>query len=58
MIAECVLNESQACRLRANLKTRLDDSLIVRVAGTQHHSVLAKADRLLVAIGSKVADGQ
>jgi hypothetical protein len=57
-ITECVLNEAQAPGLWADLKARLDHSLIVGVAWTEHHSVLAKADRLPVAIGRDVADGQ
>ena len=51
MIAECVLNEVQAPRLWADLEAFLDHSLIVGVAWTEHHSVLAKGDRLPVAIG-------
>jgi hypothetical protein len=58
MIAECVLNEVQAPRLRADLEARLDHSLIVGVAWTKHHSVLAKGDRLPVAIGRDVPDGK
>ena len=58
MIAECVLNEAQAPRLRADLEARLDHSLIVAVAWAEHHSVLAKGDRLPVAIGRDVPDGQ
>jgi hypothetical protein len=52
------LNEAQAPRLRADLEARLDHSLIVGVAWTQHHSVLAKGDRLPVAIGRNVPDGK
>jgi len=57
MIAERVLNEAQALRLRADLETRLDHSLIMGVAGTEHHSVLAKGDRLPAAIGRDVSNG-
>ena len=49
---------AQAPRLRADLEAHLDYSLIVGVAWTEHHSVLAEGDRLLVAIGRDVADGQ
>jgi hypothetical protein len=52
------LNEAQAPRLRADLEARLDHSLIVGVTWTQHHSVLAKGDRLPVAIGRNVPDGK
>ncbi len=45
MIAERVLNEAQALRLRADLETRLDHSLIMGVAGTEHHSVLGGRDQ-------------
>jgi alpha-tubulin suppressor-like RCC1 family protein len=58
MIAECVLNEAKAHRLRANLEAHLAHSLIVGVAWTEHHSVLAKGDWLSVAIGRDVADRQ
>jgi hypothetical protein len=58
MIAECVLNETQAPRLWTDLEARLYHSLIVGVAWTEHHSVLAKSDRLSVAIGRDVPDGQ
>jgi hypothetical protein len=58
MIAECVLNEAQAPRLRADLEARLDHPLIVGVAWTEHHSVLAKGDRLPIAIGRDVSNGQ
>jgi hypothetical protein len=58
MIAESVLNEAQTPRLRADLETRLNHSLIVGIAWTEHHSVLAKGDRLPVAIGRDVPDGQ
>jgi hypothetical protein len=58
MIAECILNEAQVPRLRTDLEARLDYSLIVGVAWTEHHSVLAKGDGLPVAIGRDVADGQ
>jgi hypothetical protein len=58
MIAECVLNEAQAHRLRTDLEARLNRPLIVGVAWTEHHSVLAKGDWLPVAIGRDVADGQ
>ena len=36
----------------------LDDLLIVRVAGAEHHPVLAKANGTLVAVGRHVPDGQ
>src|SRR6266404_8282543 len=58
MIAECVLNEAQAPRLRADLNARPDYSLIVGVAWAEHHPVLAKGDRPPVAIGRDVPDGQ
>jgi hypothetical protein len=58
MIAEWVVNEAQAPRLWADLEARIDHSLIVGVAWTKHHSVLAKGDRLPVAIERDVADGQ
>jgi hypothetical protein len=57
MIAERVLNEAQALRVPADLETRLDHSLIMEIAGTEHHSVLAKGDRLPVAIGRDVSNG-
>jgi hypothetical protein len=58
MVSECVLNKAQAPRLRADLETRLNHSLIVGIAWTEHHSVLAKGHWLPVAIGRDVADGQ
>jgi hypothetical protein len=58
MIAECVLNQLQALRLRGDLETRLDHSLIMGVAWAEHHSVLAKGHRLPVAIGRDVSNGQ
>src|SRR6266851_7379653 len=58
MIAECVLNEAQAPGLRADFEARLDHSLIVGVAGAEHHPVLAKGDRPPVAVGRDVPDGQ
>ena len=52
------LNEAQAPRLRADLEARVDHSLIVGFARTEHHPVLAKGDRLPVAIGCNVPDGK
>jgi hypothetical protein len=58
MISEWVLNEAQARRLRADLKARVDHSLIVGFARTEHHPVLTKRDRPPVAVGRNVPDGQ
>jgi hypothetical protein len=58
MIAECVMNEAQASRLRADMNIRLDDSLVVGVAWAKHYSVLAEGDRPTVAIGRDVANDQ
>src|SRR6266478_3446041 len=58
MIAECVLNEAQAPRLRADLNARPDHFLTVGVAWAEHHPVLAKGDRPPVAVGRDVPDGQ
>ena len=58
MIAEGVLGEAQAARFRTDVETRLDDFLIVRIARTKHHAVLAESDRLPVSIGRDVPDGQ
>jgi hypothetical protein len=44
--------------LWADLEAFLDHPLIVGVAWTEHHSVLAKGDRLPVAIGRNVPDGK
>src|SRR5580692_8670527 len=49
MIAERILNEAQADRFRANLDSRLDYALIMGVARAQHHSMLAKSNRLPIA---------
>jgi hypothetical protein len=58
MIAEGVMNEAQASRLRADMKVRLDDSLVVGVARTKHYSVLAEGHRPPIAIGRDVANDQ
>ena len=58
MIAESVLNETQARRLRTNLEVRFDDFLGVGIARTEYHSVLAKGDRPPVAISRDVPNGQ
>jgi hypothetical protein len=57
MITERVLNEPQALRLRGDLETRLDHSLIMGVAWAEHHSVFAEGHRLPVAIGRNMSNG-
>jgi hypothetical protein len=57
MIAERILHEAQAPRLRANLYVRLNHSLIAGGAWMEHHPVFAKGDRSPVAIGRDMSDG-
>src|ERR1700733_7974479 len=42
VIAESVLNEAQAPRLRTDVEVRVDQALIVAVARSQHHPVLTE----------------
>jgi len=58
VVAEGVLHEAQAAWLGADPEARLDDLLIVGIARTEHHAVLAEGDRLPVSIGRDVPDGQ
>jgi hypothetical protein len=58
MVAECILHELQAAGHGTDPETCLDDLLVVRVARTEHHAVLAESDRAPVSIGRNVPDGQ
>jgi hypothetical protein len=58
VISERVLNEAQARRLRADLEVRFEQPSVIGVARTKHHPVFAKGDRLAVAIGRNVPNGQ
>src|SRR5271156_3913088 len=54
VVAELISPPSEALRLRANLKFGLQNLLIVVVARTQHHPMLAEGDWFLITIGRDV----
>ena len=58
MIAEDILRPVQLGRLRRDFQLGFEHLLVVVVARTQHHAVLAKRDRLLIVIGCDVPDGE
>ena len=58
VVAEGIFGKAEAARLGTDVETCLDDFLIVRVARTKHHAVLAEGDRLPVSIGRDVPDRQ
>ena len=58
VVAEGIAVETQAAGFGRDPECRIDDLLIVRIARPQHHPVLAKGDRMTVAIGRDVPNGQ
>jgi hypothetical protein len=58
MIAEAILNEAEGNRLRPDIKPCLNHPLVLGVARTKHHSMLAESDGPSVAIGCDVPDGE
>ena len=58
MIAEDILRPGQLARLGRDFEFGFEHLLVVVVARTQHHPVLAERDRLLIVIGRDVPDGE
>jgi len=58
MVAEGVPGEAEIARRRADLKSRVDDFLIVRIARKKHPAVLAESHRLPISIGRNVPGGK
>jgi hypothetical protein len=56
VIAKAIPRPGQLSRLWRDLKLGFEYLLIIVVAWTQHHPVLAKRDRLVVAVGRNVSD--
>ena len=50
--------EPEAAGLRRDTEGRVDHPLVVQVARPQHHPVLAEGDRMTIAIGGDVPNGQ
>src|SRR5690348_15861590 len=57
-VAEHVMKPSDIHRFGGNGQLTVEQPLIMAVARPQHHAMFAECDRLLVAVGRDVADGQ
>ena len=58
VVAERILGPADARRRGGDHELRVDQALVMAVARTQHHAMLAEADRLPVLVGRDVLDGQ
>ena len=58
MIAEDILRPGKLARLGRDFELGFEHLLVVVVARTQHHPVLAERDRLLIVIRRDVPDGE
>ena len=58
MIAEDILRPGKLARLGCDFEFGFEHLLVVVVARTQHHPVLAERDRLLIVVGRDVPDGE
>ena len=55
-VAERIVGEAQARRLRRDLERRGEQPLVMPLARREHHAMLAERHRLAVAVGGDVAD--
>ena len=58
VVAEIVLLVAQAGGGRIDIEADIDHTLIVRLAGPQHHAVFAEGDRISVSVGRDEPDRQ
>ena len=58
VIAETILRPGKLPRTGRDFELRFDDPLIVVVARTQHHPVLAECDRAIIVICGDVSDAE